>query len=134
MVDRPARPGHNTGLESTAGLSPSPLLPLSRGRKDSRTNPRHPFGGLPPDGSSRLRSTQRMHLRTRPTPAVRGIIVLLAVQLFAGAASAGGSTDAEAQKLLKSAQDAYAKKDFPLATHRFRDVVARFAKTPSAPA
>jgi outer membrane protein assembly factor BamD (BamD/ComL family) len=49
----------------------------------------------------------------------------------------GGETakaDSEAEALLKSAQEAYTKKDWTAATTRFRDTASRFPKTPSAAA
>ena len=75
-----------------------------------------------------------MHLRKRLSSAVRGIAVVLSLWAAGAAVRADAPQDAEADKLLKSAQDAYAKKDFPTATSRFRDVTTRYPKTASAPA
>ena len=76
-----------------------------------------------------------MHLRISTSPAVRGIVILLMASAFASAANAQVvSADLEADKLLQSAEEAHAKKDYPLATSRFRDVLTRFPKTASAPA
>jgi TolA-binding protein len=44
---------------------------------------------------------------------------------------AQGPVDAEAEKLLKSAQEALGQKNYPLATSRCREVLTRYAKTPS---
>ena len=41
---------------------------------------------------------------------------------------------ADAEKLLQSAQEAHANKDWPLATTRFREVVSKYGTTPSAAA
>jgi TolA-binding protein len=59
---------------------------------------------------------------------------LLALATLAVAALALADDAADAEKLLQSAQDAYSKKDWPVATIKFRDVVSRYPKTPSEPA
>jgi hypothetical protein len=80
--------------------------------------------------ASSPRSIQRMQLRIR---------LLLCSSFFcltAAALSAMAWADdtSDAEQLLKSAQDAYAKKDWPVAATRFREVVTKYAKTASQPA
>src|SRR5262245_24867556 len=74
-----------------------------------------------------------MHPRTPFPSALHGMVALLASAMLLGAAGAGGPANADAEKLLKSAQEAYGQKDFPLATSRFREVLTRYATTPSEP-
>jgi TolA-binding protein len=60
---------------------------------------------------------------------VLGLAWSFGVAAFARGAQ--GQEDAEADKLLKSAQEALLQKNYPLATTRFREVLIRYAKTPS---
>jgi TolA-binding protein len=63
---------------------------------------------------------------------VGAVLVLASVWPGPGRAQGQPAANAEADKLFRSAQEALGQKNFPLATSRFRDVVNRYAKTPSA--
>src|SRR5262249_33563558 len=72
-----------------------------------------------------------------PRMALRTHVCLLgcgAVLLFACPRPAHPAGPAEADRLLKNAEQAYGQKNFPQAVAGFREVIAKYGKTPSGPA